>query len=79
MFFKMIHENYNVKDLEVSMAFYEKALGLHEVRRNEAADGEVRFSAGYAVNELKHDVKQVHAELRYVSPDGEKTSTAMQV
>ena len=45
--------------------------------RNEAADGEVRFSAGYAVNELKHDVKQVHAELRYVSPDGEKTSTAM--
>ena len=33
MKFKMIHENYNVTDLEKSMAFYEKALGLHEVRR----------------------------------------------
>ncbi len=33
MKFKMIHENYNVADLGVSMAFYEKALGLHEVRR----------------------------------------------
>ena len=33
MKFKMIHENYNVADLAQSMAFYEKALGLHEVRR----------------------------------------------
>ena len=33
MKFKMIHENYNVTDLEKSMAFYEKALGLREVRR----------------------------------------------
>ncbi len=33
MKFKMIHENYNVADLNKSMAFYEKALGLHEVRR----------------------------------------------
>lgn len=49
MFFKMIHENYNVKDLEVSMAFYEKALGLHEVRRNEAADGS--FVIVYMANE----------------------------
>ena len=39
MYFKMIHENYNVKDLGASIAFYEKALGLREVRRNEAADG----------------------------------------
>ena len=49
MFFKMIHENYSVKDLEVSMAFYEKALGLHEVRRNEAADGS--FVIVYMANE----------------------------
>ena len=34
MKFKMIHENYNVADLEKSQAFYEKALGLHEKRRN---------------------------------------------
>ena len=33
MNFKMIHENYNVKDLAKSMAFYEKALGLKEKRR----------------------------------------------
>ena len=33
MKFKMIHENYNVADLEKSMAFYEKALGLKEARR----------------------------------------------
>ena len=33
MKFKMAHENYNVADLGKSMAFYEKALGLHEVSR----------------------------------------------
>ena len=44
--------------------------------RNEAAKGEVRFSAGYAVNELKHDMKKVRAELRYVSPNGRKTLDA---
>ena len=37
--FSMAHENYNVADLETSIAFYKKALGLHEVRRHEAADG----------------------------------------
>ena len=35
MKFRMIHENYNVRDLAVSLAFYEKALGLREVRRKE--------------------------------------------
>lgn len=39
MTFTMIHENYNVSDLGASIAFYEKALGLHEVRRTTAADG----------------------------------------
>ena len=33
MKFKMVHENYNVADLDKSIAFYEKALGLHEARR----------------------------------------------
>ena len=28
MKFQMVHENYNVYDLEKSLAFYEKALGL---------------------------------------------------
>ena len=39
MKFKMAHENYNVFDLKKSLEFYEKALGLTEVRRKEAADG----------------------------------------
>lgn len=39
MKFKMIHENYNVLDLGRSIAFYEKALGLKEIRRKEAEDG----------------------------------------
>ena len=39
MKFKMIHENYNVQNLEKSLEFYEKALGLKEVRRKEASDG----------------------------------------
>ena len=39
MKFRMIHENFNVADLDVSMAFYEKALGLKEIRRKTAKDG----------------------------------------
>ena len=39
MKFSMIHENYNVSDLERSLEFYRQALGLEEVRRKEAADG----------------------------------------
>ena len=39
MQFTMIHENYNVGDLEASIAFYGKALGLREVRRKTAEDG----------------------------------------
>ena len=41
MAFTMIHENYNVSNLDVSISFYEKALGLHEVRRKNAADGAI--------------------------------------
>jgi Lactoylglutathione lyase and related lyases len=33
------HFNFNVLDLEKSMVFYEKALGLKEMRRKTAADG----------------------------------------
>ncbi len=39
MKFKMIHENFNITDLDRSLAFYEKALGLHEQVRKEAPDG----------------------------------------
>ena len=33
------HFNFNVLDLDRSIRFYEKALGLKEVRRKEAVDG----------------------------------------
>ena len=39
MEFKMIHENYNVQDLDRSLAFYKQALGLAEKRRKTAKDG----------------------------------------
>ncbi len=49
MTFKMIHENYNVSDLDRSLAFYEKALGLKESRRITADDGS--FIIVYVKNE----------------------------
>jgi lactoylglutathione lyase len=39
MKFKMVHENYNVFDLERSLKFYEEALGLTDKRRITAKDG----------------------------------------
>lgn len=39
MKFKIVHCNINVTDINRSVAFYEKALGLHEVKRKEAGDG----------------------------------------
>ena len=39
MQFKFVHNNFNVLDLEKSLVFYEKALGLKEIRRKEAEDG----------------------------------------
>lgn len=39
MDFTFNHYNYNVLDLQKSIEFYEKALGLKEVRRKEAKDG----------------------------------------
>lgn len=35
----MVHENYNVKDLNASLTFYKEALSLYEIRRKEADDG----------------------------------------
>ena len=47
--FAFNHYNYNVLDLEKSMAFYEAALGLKEVRRKEAGLSgrwQIRFHSG---------------------------------
>ncbi|MPM44862.1 Lactoylglutathione lyase [bioreactor metagenome] len=40
MKFKMVHENYNITDLQRSMAFYAEALGLREIRRKTSSSGE---------------------------------------
>ncbi len=40
MKFKFIHNNFNVLDLEKSLAFYREALGLEEVRRINGPDGQ---------------------------------------
>jgi len=36
--FRMVHQNFNVLDLDRSLTFYKEALGLHEARRNEKPD-----------------------------------------
>ena len=45
----MIHENYNVQDLDRSIKFYGEALGLYETRRIESEDGS--FIIVYLANE----------------------------
>lgn len=37
--YKIVHTNFNVYNLEKSIAFYRDALGLMEARRKEARDG----------------------------------------
>lgn len=39
MEFRFDHNNFNVLDLEKSLAFYEEALGLHETGRIDGPDG----------------------------------------
>lgn len=39
MQFTFAHNNYNVRDLDRSLAFYKEALGLKETRRINAEDG----------------------------------------
>ena len=39
MKFTFAHNNFNVRDLDKSLAFYQQALGLTEVRRKQAEDG----------------------------------------
>lgn len=44
MQFTMIHNNFNVSDLEQSLAFYREALGLEPVRQVNAPDGSFRLA-----------------------------------
>ena len=40
MKFRFAHNNFNVKEMERSLQFYQKALGLKETRRINAPDGD---------------------------------------
>ena len=44
MQFQMIHQNFNVKNLAESLAFYEKALGMTVARVKEASDGSFKLT-----------------------------------
>ena len=58
MKFKMIHENYNVSDLDRSIKFYNEALDLHEVRRKTTDD--------FIIMYLSNDVSDFELELTWL-------------
>lgn len=66
MKFKMIHENYNVQDLDKSLAFYEKALGLTVNRRKEAEDG------SYIIVYIGNEEAEFELELTWLADHPEK-------
>ena len=66
MKFKMIHENYNVQNLEKSLEFYEKALGLTEKRRKEAEDG------SFIIVYIGNDESEFELELTWLADHPEK-------
>lgn len=82
MKFKMVHENYNVKNLSASLAFYEKALGLTEKSRKSGEDFTIVY-VGNAENdflleltELKshpqaYDLGETEFHLAFSVPDFE--------
>ena len=58
MKFKMIHENYNVSDLNKSLEFYEKALGLKEIRR--------KNGNGFTIVYIGNEESDFELELTYL-------------
>ena len=65
MKFKMIHENYNVSDLDRSIKFYNEALDLHEVRRKTTmeADGTFDVLPKKEVIELKKELAKLQKNI----------------
>lgn len=66
MRFKMVHENFNVTDIESSLDFYEKALGLKECRRKTADDG------SYIIVFIKNDESEFELELTWLAEHPQK-------
>ena len=82
MDFKMVHENYNVSDLDRSKEFYRKALGLTERRRitgngfvivylgNESSDFELELT-WLAGHPEKYDLGECEFHLAFRTDDYE--------
>lgn len=66
MNFTMIHENYNVSNLDASIAFYKKALGLKEARRKSADDG------SFIIVFLKSEMSDFELELTWLRDHPQK-------
>ena len=66
MQFKMIHENYNVQDLDRSLAFYKEALGLTEKSRKTAKDG------SFIIVYIGNDCSEFELELTWLRDHPEK-------
>ena len=64
MTFKMVHENYNVCNLEKSLDFYNKALGLNECRRKEGN--------GFTIVYLSNENSTFELELTYLEDHPQK-------
>ena len=58
MKFKMIHENYNVSDLDRSIKFYNESLDLHVVRRQTTDD--------FIIVYVSNDVSDFELELTWL-------------
>ena len=69
----MYHENYNVFDLEKSLEFYDKALGLKEIKRIEAEDGSIiEYTDWRDYKTYEQNVDRKSAELSKEEEDREK-------
>ena len=62
----MVHENYNVQDLQRSLEFYNKALGLTEKRRKTASDG------SFIIVYIGNDESDFELELTWLSAHPER-------
>ena len=83
--FKFNHFNFNVLDIDKSLAFYDKALGLKPVREKTAADGSFRLVfLGDGVSDFQleltwmterkepYDLGEQEFHLAFTAPDMEK-------
>ena len=66
MGFRMIHENYNISDVDRSVAFYRDALSLTEKRRKVASDG------SYTILFLGDGASDFELELTYLKDHPQK-------